>query len=148
MENGTRWGVPQNGQNCLLYTLYVLCYICYILIYIFYMLCYIFYILFYIYIYICLLHLIVFYIIGVRAGARTGYVIPGRDGNGGWRFEEILPPSSPSPSSPPPPPSTPQSMVLGRIYLKMSNMHFKKSGVSFWAKKESPCGHAEMFPSF
>ena len=35
-------------------------------------------------------------IIGVRAGARTGYVIPGRDGNGGWRFGEILPPSSPS----------------------------------------------------
>ena len=28
-----------------------------------------------------------------------GYVIPGRDGNGGWRFEEILPSSSP-PSPP------------------------------------------------
>ena len=41
-------------------------------------------------------------------GARTGYVIPGRDGNGGWRFEEILPPSPP-PSSP----SAPQSRVLG-----------------------------------
>ena len=37
--------------------------------------------------------------IGVRAGARTGYVIPGRDGNGGWRFGEILPPSPSSPSS-------------------------------------------------
>ena len=50
--------------------------------------------------------------VGVRAGARTGYVIPGRDGNGGWRFEEILPPSS---SSPPSPPSTPKSRVLGEI---------------------------------
>ncbi len=40
-------------------------------------------------------------IVGVRAGARMGYVIPGRDGNGGWRFEEILPP----PPSPPPPSS-------------------------------------------
>ena len=50
-------------------------------------------------------------IIGVRAGARTGYVIPGRDGNGGWRFEEILPPSSPSPS----PPSAPESRVFGEI---------------------------------
>ena len=48
------------------------------------------------------------HMIGVRAGARTGYVIPGRDGNGGWRFEEILPPS---PSSP----STPKSMVFGEI---------------------------------
>ena len=47
--------------------------------------------------------------IGVRAGARTGYVIPGRDGNGGWRFEEILPPSSP------PPPSAPKSRVFGKI---------------------------------
>ena len=49
----------------------------------------------------------------MRAGARTGYVIPGRDGNGGWRFEEILPPP---PSPPPPPsssPSTPKSMVFG-----------------------------------
>ena len=44
----------------------------------------------------------------MRAGARTGYVIPGRDGNGGWRSEEILPPSSsPSPSS------TPKSRVFG-----------------------------------
>ena len=42
----------------------------------------------------------VFLYIGVRAGARTGYVIPGRDGNGGWRFEEILPPSSSPPSTP------------------------------------------------
>ena len=50
--------------------------------------------------------------IGVRAGARTGYVIPGRDGNGGWRFEEILPPSSSSSS---PSPSTPKSMVFGKI---------------------------------
>ena len=49
-------------------------------------------------------------VIGVRAGARTGYVIPGRDGNGGWRFEEILPPP-PSPS--PPSPSTPESRVFG-----------------------------------
>ena len=52
--------------------------------------------------------------VGVRAGARTGYVIPGRDGNGGWRFEEILPPSSSSPS-PSPPPSTPKSRVFGEI---------------------------------
>ena len=44
----------------------------------------------------------------MRAGARTGYVIPGRDGNGGWRFEEILPPSSP-------PPSAPKSRVFGEI---------------------------------
>ena len=44
-------------------------------------------------------------IIGVRAGARTGYVIPGRDGNGGWRFEEILPPS--------PPPSSPSTPKVG-----------------------------------
>ena len=43
--------------------------------------------------------------IGVRAGARAGYVIPGRDGNGGWRFEEILPPPSP--------PSAPKSRVFG-----------------------------------
>ena len=46
----------------------------------------------------------------MRAGARTGYVIPGRDGNGGWRFEEILPPPSP-----PPPPSTPKSRFFGEI---------------------------------
>ena len=45
----------------------------------------------------------------MRAGARTGYVIPGRDGNGGWRFEEILPPSSSSSPSP----SAPQSRVFG-----------------------------------
>ena len=50
-------------------------------------------------------------VIGVRAGARTGYVIPGRDGNGGWRFEEILPPSSPPSSSSPP--SAPKSRVFG-----------------------------------
>ena len=50
--------------------------------------------------------------IGVRAGARMGYVIPGRDGNGGWRFEEILPPPSP-PSPSPSPPSTPKSRVVG-----------------------------------
>ena len=43
----------------------------------------------------------------MRAGAGTGYVILGRDGNGGWRFEEILPPPSP--------PSTPQSRVFGKI---------------------------------
>ena len=43
----------------------------------------------------------------MRAGARTGYVIPGRDGNGGWRFEEILPPPPPSSSS------APQSRVFG-----------------------------------
>ena len=48
----------------------------------------------------------------MRAGARTGYVIPGRDGNGGCRFEEILPPSSPPSSSPP---STPKSRVFGEI---------------------------------
>ena len=30
-----------------------------------------------------LLYFILYYIIGVRAGARTGYVIPGRDGIGG-----------------------------------------------------------------
>ena len=34
-------------------------------------------------------------IIGVRAGARTGYVIPGCDGMGGWGWLEILPPSPP-----------------------------------------------------
>ena len=43
----------------------------------------------------------------MRAGARTGYVIPGRDGNGGWRFGEILPPSSSSS------PSAPQRRVFG-----------------------------------
>ena len=47
----------------------------------------------------------------MRAGARMGYVIPGRDGNGGWRFGEILPPSS---SSPPPSSST-KSRVFGEI---------------------------------
>ena len=41
-----------------------------------------------------------------------GYVIPGRDGNGGWRFEEILPPSPPSPPSSP---STPKSVFFGEI---------------------------------
>ena len=45
----------------------------------------------------------------MRAGARARYVIPGRDGNGGWRFEEILPPSSPSS------PSTPKNIVFGEI---------------------------------
>ena len=45
-------------------------------------------------------------VIGVRAGARTGYGIPGRDENGGWRFEEIIPPSSSSL-----PPSAPKSRV-------------------------------------
>merc|ERR1712093_697328 len=55
------------------------------------------------------IYIIIFYIIGVRAGARAGYVIPGRDGNGGWRFEEILPPS---PSSSPSP-SAPKSRVFG-----------------------------------
>ena len=58
-----------------------------------------------------ILHGLLLLYVGVRAGARTGYVIPGRDGNGGWRFEEILPPPSPSP--PPPPSSAPQSRVFG-----------------------------------
>ena len=34
-----------------------------------------------------------------EGSARTGYFIPGRDGMGGWRCQEILPPSS-SPSTP------------------------------------------------
>ena len=50
---------------------------------------------------------------GVRAGARTGYVIPGRDGNGGWRFEEILPP---------PPPSVPKSRFWVKIYEICQNL--------------------------
>ena len=49
------------------------------------------------------------YIIGVRVGARTGYVIPGRDGNGGWRFGKILPP----PSSPPSASSTSKNRFFG-----------------------------------
>ncbi len=41
--------------------------------------------------------------IGVRGGARTGYLIPGCDGIGAWARPEILPSPSPSPSSPSPP---------------------------------------------
>ena len=76
--------------------------------------------------------------IGVRAGARTGYVIPGRDGNGGWRFEEILPPPPPSPS-----PSTPQNRFWVKIYeiwRKRQICTFKKNGIVFGEKK-SPCGN-------
>ena len=51
--------------------------------------------------------------IGVRVGARAGYVIPGRDGNGGWRFEEILPPPPPSSS---PSPSAPKGRFWVKIY--------------------------------
>ena len=50
----------------------------------------------------------------MRAGAQTGYVITLRDGNGGWRFEEIHPPPSPSSSSPSPP-SASKSRVFGKI---------------------------------
>ena len=72
----------------------------------------------------------------MRAGARTGYVIPGRDGNGGWRFGEILPPSSSSPSSSP---STPQNRFWVKIYEICRKRHictFKTFGVVFWAKKK------------
>ena len=61
-----------------------------------------------------------FGIIGVRVGARTGYVIPGSDGNGGCRFEEII-----LPPSPPPPPSTPKSRVLGKIIFLRFLTHMR-----------------------
>ena len=70
--------------------------------------------------------------IGVRAGARTGYVIPGRDGNGGWRFEEIL---LPSPSSP----SAAKSRVLGengilRFVTHSRAMHFLASAYESYGR--------------
>ena len=55
--------------------------------------------------------------IGVRGGARTGYVIPGRDGMGAWTWPGILPPS-PSPS--PPPPSSPS--VPKMVFLEESQI--------------------------
>ena len=62
----------------------------------------------------------------MRAGARTGYVIPGRDGNGGWRFGEILPPQSPSPS-------TPKSRVFGEIGFLRFVTHSRAMNFLAWA---------------
>ena len=76
--------------------------------------------------------------IGVRAGARTGYVIPGRDGNGGWRFEEILPP----PSSPPPP-STPKSRVFGNYQILRFVTHSR--AMNFLAAAYESYGRGGIF---
>ncbi len=66
-----------------------------------------------------------------EGGARTAYSIPGCDGMGGWRFEKILPPSSPSPPAP----------KIRRLVKNAKNA-FKKSGGRFCGKqKKRPCGH-------
>ena len=80
------------------------------------------------------------YQIGVRAGARMGYVIPGRDGNGGWRFGEILPPSSPSS------PSTPKSRVFGEIVFLRFVTHSR--AMNFLASAYESYGRGGYFIFF
>ena len=79
----------------------------------------------------------------MRAGARTGYVIPGRDGNGGWRFEEILPPSPSPSSSPPPPPSTPKSRVFGNYQILRFVTHSR--AMNFLAAAYESYGRGGIF---
>ena len=68
-------------------------------------------------------------LVGVRGGARTGYLIPGCDGMGAWTRPEIIPP----PPSPSPPSLDPKLMMFDQKQQKS----ISKKTMSFFGGKKT-----------